>query len=303
VLSRKTHVPPEVLCARCGRQPVAACLSGSIRVDEYTARECPNLKLVRVDTLLRSRLSPDLYEAPRITESPLYTPGKNRGEPALINRTKENLFIRGVTLGGLLPHLRLVFACLPIRYKIVDDSRLRDVFVGAESYTSKTKALRDQKESNNVVADLIGKNFDLIVIRLGVLCYKNIAAAGVLREALMVREGLAKATWLFEDSDPTIRWEHSRDLDVENYVKPRFQDVWLEATGPVAEVENHISVDEDDTEREAPAEYMELVPQEEKLAASLVEDVPVENEGFDNLFGGGSTKPPFKKWSPKKRGG
>jgi hypothetical protein len=219
----------------------------------------------------------------------------------LINRTKENLFIRGVTLGGLLPHLRLVFACLPIRYKIVDDSRLRDVFVGGESYTSKAKALRDQRESNNVIADLVGKDFDLVIIRLGVLGYKNIAAAGVLREALMVREGLAKATWLFEDSDPTIRWEHSRDLDVESYIEKRFKNVNLEPGGPVAEVENHICVDGD--EREAPTEHMEQVPKEEKLAASLIEESS-DDVGFDHLFGGGDSKPKYKKKSwPKKRGG
>ena len=231
-----------------------------------------------------------------ITESPLYTPGKSRGEPALINRTKQNLFIKGVTLGGLLPHLRLVFACLPLKYKIVDDSRIRDVFVGGESYNSKTKSLRDQKESHNVIADLVGRDFDLVVICLGKLGYKNIAAAGVLREALMVREGLRKPTWLFEDSDPTVRWEHSRDLDVETYIESRFTDVVLTPGGPEAEVENHMTVDGDD--RQAPTEHYEQVPLEERGAASLTEELPDDGGDF-SMLGGGDSKSKKKTW-PKK---
>lgn len=269
-------------------------------MDDISARECPNLKVVRVDTLLRSRLTPQLYEAPKITESPLYTPGLNRGEPARINRTKQNLFIRGVTFGGLLPHLRLVFACLPVKYKIVDDSRIRDVFVGGESYTSKAKSMRDQKESHNVIADLVGRDYELVVICLGKLGYKNVAAAGVLREALMVRESLSKPTWLFEDSDPTVRWEHSRDLDVEQYIEKRFTTIDLEDTGPVAEVESHIVVDGDD--REAPTEHYQQVPLEERGAASLVEELP-EDDDFNSMLGDG--KPKKKTWAkkswPKKR--
>lgn len=288
---------PELLCERCGRQPLPECANGSVRTAEYTAKECPNLRRVRMDQLLRSRLTADLFEAPKITESPLYTPAKTRGEPAIINRTKENLFIRGVTLGGLLPHLRLVFACLPIKYKVIDDSRLRDVFVGGESYTSKAKALRDQKESNNVIADIVGKDFDLVVIRLGVLGYKNVAAAGVLREALMVREGLGKATWLFEDSDPTINWIHSRDLDVEGYIEKRFKDVYLADDGPVAEVDNGISLDGDEN-AEAPEEHMAHVPVEEKVSARFVEETP-EDDGFGGLLGGDSK--PKKKPSWKGR--
>jgi hypothetical protein len=246
-------------------------------------------------------LTPQLYEAPKITESPLYTPGQGRGDPAIINRTKENLFIRGVTLAGLLPHLRLVFACLPIKYKIVDDSRIRDVFVGSESYTSKTKALRELKESNNAIADLVGREFDLVVIYLGKLGHKNIAAAGVLREALMVREGLGKPTWLFEDSDPTVRWEHSRDLDVEQYIEKRFTNVDLDPGGPLADVETHIVVDEDDGLREAPSQHYQQVPREVRGSASLVED---PSDGMDDdikrMLGGGEPKKP--KWNGKKRG-
>lgn len=288
---------PELLCQLCGRQPVAECLGGSVRVDDVSARECPNLKILRVDQLMRSRLTPELYEAPRITESPLYTPGKARGEPAIINRTKQNLFIRGVTLGGLFPHLRLVFACLPLKYKVVDDSRIRDVFVGSESYKTKAKDLRDLKESNNAIADLVGREYDLVVICLGKLGYKNIAAAGVLREALMVRETLRKPTWLFEDSDPTIRWEHSRDLDIEQYIESRYTYVDLEPGGPEAEVVNHMTVDGEEDDRGAPTEHYQQVPQEDRGTASLTE-APADDT-FDSLMGTGGPKK--KPWS-KKRG-
>lgn len=290
-------MPPDLLCQLCGRQPVADCLGGSVRVDEVSARECPNLKVLRVDKLLQARLTPQLYEAPKITESPLYTPGLIRGEPARINRTKQNLFIRGVTFGGLLPHLRLVFACLPVKYKIVDDSRIRDVFVGGESYTSKAKSMRDQKESHNVIADLVGKEYDLVVICLGKLGYKNVAAAGVLREALMVRESLSKPTWLFEDSDPTVRWEHSRDMDVEQYIEKRFTTIDLENTGPVADVGSYIVVDGDDRD-ESPTEHYQQVPLEERGAASLVEELP-EDDDFNSMLGGGDSKTKKKTWAKK----
>jgi hypothetical protein len=192
---------------------------------------------------------------------------------------------------------------LPIKYKIVDDGRIRDVFVGSESYTSKAKALREMKESNNAIADLVGREFDLVVIYLGKLGHKNVAAAGVLREALMVRESLGKPTWLFEDRDPTVRWEHSRDIDVEQYIEKRFTTVDLEAGGPSAEVENHISVDEEEDTREAPSEHYAHVPQEERGAASLIDESPSGDDAFDSLTGGsGGTKK--KKWNgPKKKWG
>lgn len=288
-------MPSDTLCTICGRQPVADCLGGSIRIDDTSARECPNLKAVRLDNVLRSRLIQPLYEAPKILESPLYTPGLNRGDPSRINRTKENLFIRGVTYGGLLPHLRLVFSCLPLKYKIVDDSRIRDVFVGAEAYNTKAKSLREHKESVNVIADLVGREYDLVVICLGKLGYKNVAAAGVLREALMVRESLGKPTWLFEDSDPTVRWEHSRDLDVEQYIDKRFTFVDLEPTGPVAEVTNHIILDGED--REAPTEHYQQVPQDSRGAASHTEAEP---DDLDTMLGGGGGKPKKKTWQKRK---
>lgn len=269
-------------------------------MDDVTARECPNLRRVRLDQVLRQRLTPDLFTAPKITESPLYTPGRSRGDSALVNRTKENLFIHGITWNELLPHLRLVFACLPIKYKIAADGQLRDVFVGNEAYKSKAKSRRDELETYNGLPDFIGKSYDLVVIRLGSLAYKNVAAPGVLREALMIREGEGKPTWLFEDSDPTIRWEHSRDLDVEEYIKKRFIEVTLDGGGPVADLFEEFSVDtsssvESPDENQGPTEHMQQVPVEDRGAAAFTEEASSSN--FDNLMGGGDSKSKYKKKS------
>ena len=275
-------MPPEQ-CSLCEGTPEKGCVNGNVMVEEGKAQECPNITRKRFQQYLKARLTPDLYQAPKIMESPLYVPPKIKGEKAAINRTGENLFIRGIDLAGFLPHLRLVFVCLPgLKYKVVDDSRLRDVFVGGESYANRPKTSREQRETNNVVSDLVGQEYDLVVIRLGVLAYKNQAAPAVLREALMVREGLGKPTWLFEDSDPTINWICSRDMDLETYVGKRFTDVYLANDGPKAEkVESGIVVEEYDAA--PPQEFQELSRRNEEEP-----DV-----GLGNLLGGGKPK---KKW-------
>jgi hypothetical protein len=289
-------MPPEGLCKRCELAPHKDCVNGSVWINDADAGECPNLTRIRLNETVKARLTPLLYEAPRIMESPLYTPPKVRGESAVVNRTKENLFLYGVTYPKLLPHLRLVFACLPIKFKLVDDSRLRDVFVGGESYQSTPKTAREVRETNNVIADLVGKDFDLVVIRLGALGYKNIAAPGILREALMVREGIGKPTWLFEDSSPSAAWIHSRDMDVEEYIRDRFEKVQLANEGPEAEVDDGISVDGDE-DVEVPTEHMELVPKESRGSAS----VPTEtaDDSIDSLLSGGDNK---KRKSGKRWG-
>lgn len=292
---------PEELCKRCGMQPVPECVNGHVLVDEYTARECPNFKRIRIDQLIRSRLPQQLYEAPVIRESALYTPGLKRGEPARINRTKDNLLIRGVTYNRFAPHLRLTFACLPLKFKIVDDSRIRDVFVGGEAYKSRPQSTRDQKEAFNVVADLIGEDFDLVVIRLGVLAYKNVAAPAVLREALMVRESLGKPTWLFEGRD--VNWICSRDPELDHYIEGRFEEVVLADDGPEAEDNTDIQVDGEE-EANGPFEHYSMIPTEapsEDYVPPPTEQSSMDDDSLTSLLGGGEPKP--KKWNRQKNWG
>lgn len=251
------------LCKQCGLLPIQDCVAGSIKVDEYRARECPNLKRLRVQGLLMARLTPELQRAPKITESPLYIPGKTRGMPAVVNRTRDNLFIRGVTIGQLRPHLRLIFSCLPVRYNLVDDSGILNVWVGSQAYRSKPTSERDRVPTFNSIPDYVGARYGLVVIQLGKMGWKNVAASGVLLEALMHRESLDLPTWLFEDRSAELSWQHSRDSSVEQYVKTRFEDFPLEPGGPESEEEEHFSIDEPDQAYASPAEQHVMVPRDE----------------------------------------
>jgi hypothetical protein len=132
-------------------------------------------------------------------ESPLYQAG-SRGEPAQLDRTKENLFLKTFWI-DLLPHLKWALVCKgPLfRYRIITDEKLKTVFVGAESYIQRPRNKRDDITTFNSLGDLLGADYDLVLIRLGFLGRPNKAIAGALKEALMLRESVLKPTWLIEE--------------------------------------------------------------------------------------------------------
>jgi hypothetical protein len=188
---------------------------------------CPHLRVRLAYDNQKNRLPPEIFNAPKISETPFFVPSKVRGQPAPVNLTKKNLFIRGITWPAMLPHLRFVLMAMPyLRFKIVNDQRIKEVFVGAESFKSQPLSVREteSKEMNNAIGDLLGDAYDLVIIQLGLLGYKNVAAAGVLKEALMMRVTQNRPTWLFETSDRNITWQYSRDPEVEAYVTDNFEE-------------------------------------------------------------------------------
>ena len=149
---------------------------------------------------MKEHLGTEIALAPSLSApSPLFVAGDP--EPK-VDRTKENLFLKGFW-PDLLPHLKaaLVGKGLFFQFKIVTDERLRTVYVGDDSYKARAKSKRDDIETHNSLSDLVGSDNHLVIIRLGFLGYKNVAMPGILREALMLRESLSKATWLVEDPD------------------------------------------------------------------------------------------------------
>lgn len=291
------------LCARCGFKPFVGCVNGDVITDMKAnkATMCSHLRVRLAQDNLKSRIPPEMYNCTAVRSSPLFVPSKVRGEPAPVNRTKHNLFIKGVTWPGLMPHLKYVFMALPnLRFKIVNDQRIKEVFVGSESYKSMPQSQRDEgtREVNNGIGDIVGGSFDLVIIQLGLLGYKNIAAAGVLKEAIMMRVTQGKATWLFETADRNISWQHSRDPEVEAYVEDHFEDFSL--TSEITDQEsdgNHISVEEvGDEDVSPPTRQLELsVPDPD--------DVPlvVDNEmdAFTSIPGMG--EPKKRPWKGGKR--
>jgi hypothetical protein len=297
------------LCTRCGFKPFTGCVNGDVITDMKAnkATMCSHLKVRLAQDNLKNRLPPEIYGCTAVKSSPLFVPSKVRGEPAIINRTKQNLHIRGLTWFALIPHLKYVFMAMPnLRFKIVNDQRIKEVFVGSESYKSLPLAQRDAgtREINNGIGDIVGGSFDLVIIQLGLLGYKNIAAAGVLKEALMMRVTQSKPTWLFETADRGVVWQHSRDPETEAYVEDHFEDFPM-SPGGISQQEsesNHLSVEEhglDDEEEILP-------PTEQNALVTRDRDEPIQEEtpltgGYD--FGSipGLGEPKKRPWKGGKR--
>jgi len=251
-----------------------ACVNGHIVIDDLTSAECPNLRARRQAEAIRGHLTPELVQVKPAKDSPLYVPKS-------VDLTNKNLFIQGIPWSEFRSHLKYVvmwkvFTGKPFTYKVVDDQRLKEVFLGAEAYKSRPASLREQRETNNAIDDLVAESYDLVIIRLGLLGHKNSAAANVLREALMLRtERYNKPTWIFLSCDSQIVWQHSRDEAVESYVNARFQyidipsDVKQESYGDTG----MIVVDgaEDAPEHEEKA----FVPKESRGSMSETQEAPI----------------------------
>lgn len=208
-----------------------------MNVGEDKVRPCICLKR----DMFHAFLGADISGAPKITKSPLYAIDVEHNK-ATLDRTTENVLINSAWY-VVLPHLRLALGHHYLlrstyRFTVITDERIINVFVGNEHYTSKSKKVRDDKDNYNGLKDLV-EGPDLVIIRLGFLGYKNVAAAGSLKQALMLREAARKPTWLIRnpDADTPVSWNE----EVAAYVKVNFEVVTLSNEGPstmdVTEVE------------------------------------------------------------------
>jgi hypothetical protein len=180
--------------------------------------------------MLDNYLGPDLSGAVRIRESPLYAIDTSFNVTR--DRTSENLFIKS-SWPVLLPHLRLSIGHHhhidpAFRFTILTDERVINVYVGNENY--KARSGRNSEGNINGLKDLVEAP-NLVVVRLGFLGYKNIAAPGALKQALMIREAALKPTWVVQNpvGDYPISWneevaayihEHFDVVDMRNIPEP-----------------------------------------------------------------------------------
>ena len=209
------HIKEQVGCAKCA-------YTGIIHVegDDTRVQQC----ICSYAKTLKAYLGPEIAAAPTITRSPFYVLG-GKGEPPKADRTTDSLFIK-TYWSDLLPHLKWGLACKgPLfRYRIVTDEKLKTVYVGNESYRTRSREVRDEVTTFNGLGDLVGPEIDLVIIRLGFLGYKNVAMPGVLKEALMIRESASKPTWIVEvPSSPFGAGHFSYNEDVANYVERLFE--------------------------------------------------------------------------------
>ena len=182
--------PPEAKCPICNGRGRLPDPNNDLRVIQC---RCEYVKAIRahlIDPVMALDVGTELW-ATKPIESPLF----KRGEHDL---TRENLFLQG-SWNVVKLHLRtvLVGKGLRFRYRIVTDARLLRVYLGKES------SIRHREESDDVLTfdslrDVVNPNFDLVVVRLGFVGHTNRALANVIRESLMVREAVGKASWVVE---------------------------------------------------------------------------------------------------------
>jgi hypothetical protein len=295
----------EKVCPNCGGD-------GQIQSEDgYSFSECKCAFLRR----LRNWLGKEIATARTITESPLYAPGATLNDKPLLDRTVENLHIRGIW-PDILSHLRWALACkgfdtsMVWRFKVVTDERLRSVWVGSEDYRNRSRKKRDEMETYNSLSDYIGPDVDLVIIRLGYLGYKNIAMPGILKEALMIRGTALKPTWVVEEmGHPFADGHFSWSTDVEDYIQKNFQRIDLDPGDFLTEVKRVASesLPDDPDLPNAPAlrtepETFEGTGDAEE-ATPAPEETPEMTTNFDldSVIGDGGSK--YKKTRRGKWGG
>lgn len=229
----------------------------------------------------------------------------------LVNRSTENLFIK-CWWSDFKSHFRLLAVNLLQRQKLqwywqfVTDERLKNLYLGNEAHRSKSRKKQEDSDSYNCISDFIGPMFDLVVIRLGYLGWKNQAMAGILKEALLIRQAASKPTWILEQPCSVFREGHfSWSFDVDEFVKSNFEVVDL--------VESP-----DDEGGEAPQMGVEGAPLPQSDGLIVEETTPVRRPrrpspviqeapyggssdlasrlSNDPLFGGGPKKKKFNRY-------
>lgn len=209
-----------------------------------------------------------------------------------VDLTTSNIFIRDCRWYNFLPHLKwaLVAKGLMYRFLEVDDNRVKEVYVGDESYKHSNFKKKKAGSTNNNLSELLGSDFDLVIIRLGFLGHKNRAAPGALKEALMHRELLDLPTWLLEG--PEHEWDgakcHTYDADVAVYIETHFDDLRIPGGSlrhdeePEDDERPTGNPDEDFIEVETPNETPNETPFEEAPEEPVVEDS--DEDGGDDDY-------------------
>lgn len=197
---------------------------GKIPVDDLTVKEC----ICSFARSLRQYLGPEIASAADIEESPLYGQADDL--------SKHNLFVKS-WWQDFLPHFKYFLMHksleplgLQFKFNIITDEWLRTVYLGAESHIARARARSDEAPLNSL-HDVMDEKYHLVVVRLGFLCYKNVAMPSILKEALMIRETQNLATWIVET--PNSVWgpgHRSYDTDVGEYVHRNFTPIAFEGT-------------------------------------------------------------------------
>lgn len=197
--------------------------TGKIYVDDLNVRQCRCAYQRALALHLKTLLGPDVVLAPAVHTTPLYAIGPD-GQPT-VDKTTENLLLKG-WWSDLCGHFRWALGCKGPLYPftVVTDERIRTVFVGGESYSTKSRKIRDEVASVNTLHDLLGSTYPLVIIRLGFLGYKNVAMPGALLESLRIREASQLPTWIVEEPNSLFGPGHfAYNDEVFNYIHHHYK--------------------------------------------------------------------------------
>lgn len=190
----------------------------------------------KIAEYMTKHLGTEIAKAETIYESPLYELAEKSGDLPPLDRTKENLHIKGLSWAALLPHLKLCLWPKGIffNFRIVTDEKIKTVFVGAEAYNQRSRSKRDDMVTMNSLNDLLGKEYDFVIIRLGFLGHSNRAAAGSVKEALMIRDVEQRPTWVVEEPCSPFGPDHfTYSDDLAEYIDRNYKTVEFKGDGRV----------------------------------------------------------------------
>ena len=207
-----------------------------------------------------------------------------------LDRTTENIFIKS-NWSTVRPHLRLALGYRhnlepTFRYVILTDERIVNVYVGNERYGSRSKKNRDEQDNFNGLKDLV-ESPNLVVIRLGFLGWKNVAAPGSLKQSLMLREAARRPTWVV--MNPEGEYPISWNEEVAAYIAEHFEVVELKRTGPDLPPSMSVEVEEPRPKRRT---------REAQAPESEAPSLPSLDDGMDMV---GESNRPRKGSNYKKR--
>lgn len=234
--------PP--LCKVCKSAPIAGCRNtleypsgGAILVhrgEDLVSVPCPNMRVMSLRQRLLS-IDGQFLKVEHDAATPLYQTGQ-------FDRTEDDLFIRAVYWKTFLRHFKWVIASKSMGFfvRIASDMTLLNVFVGNTNIKNRLPSQRTEDGDvliSNSLEDLLASP-DLAIIRLGQIAHGNRAAANVLRQAITLRAGAGKPTWLVEPPDqafrPWVKLDHGGtigmpccDDDVFRMVNDTFDEIHL----------------------------------------------------------------------------
>jgi len=295
-------VTDAVICPKCGHPTRPGCNGhGYVEVDELTNTLCPNFRAI----LISRRLGPELWNVRHAPSSPLFQ--METGKEPTVDLTGKNLFLR-CPWPNLLPHLKYALGCKvlgnsttpPLRFTIITDQQIKNVYVGNERYNQRSFREREDRPTLNSLTDLV-TDYDLVIIKLGYIGHQNKAAAGALKETLLIRAAMNKPVWLVED--PRHPWNYSHDPDVGDYISTRFKDVPITPADPgedYVDPEDNLGMETTDFESSVASEPEEESRQEEHHEEA--QDEPGRDEDGDMAMPFSSGKPkrgPNRKWKER----